>query len=523
MGNTTSWQQTYQLIRDIHDAAYSAIDTAITLEEQEKPHDAIDKYKEGILLIDNALDVKVTHPENPDFTWRHACDMIQKMKRTRAEVLVRINTISSASNFVPHDLPTTHQENMPTSDVIPHTYTELADALKDLPIDAVRGPAEVLYSYDGVKLYFISPDGSVSQILEPQVLNIAVISATETAPRYIFLQIGDWVYPLVPGVSPCYRTSFGAFILPDILSEVPGSSVGIILPADADSSVYEILEDILHGIIGEGTTLSVPHGRAKRALVPTPTAPYSISQMISNGLVTGGYYISQGLIKGAQTAGRLLNYGTPKLINYITPATEAPSVPNSVVKGFEIASEASTAAAQVTGFVAEKVGVATQALGRYLAPHIQQQGTRLLTSSFNMPEAEASSKLNNLLTVAAGAVEGFSNVYHGLETSASILGNSLSNNTVSIVQHKYGDTAGHLAGNTFNTMGNVISIGHSTKYFTPKGIVKTAAKETGKAVVQDIKFHKFSDNTNSTKLYPTLSTIENTSTSTGKPSSGNIE
>lgn len=86
--------------------------------------------------------------------------------------------------------------------------------------------------------------------------------------------------------------------------------------------------------------------------------------------------------------------------------------------------------------LADKVGYATQALGRYLAPHIQKQGTRLLTSGFNLSEEEASSKVNGILTVAAGAVEGFSTVYRGLETSASILGNNLSNNTVKIVQHK---------------------------------------------------------------------------------------
>lgn len=41
-------------------------------------------------------------------------------------------------------------------------------------------------------------------------------------PRAI-LQIGDWVYPLIPGVSPCYRTEYGAFILPNFYAETPGT------------------------------------------------------------------------------------------------------------------------------------------------------------------------------------------------------------------------------------------------------------------------------------------------------------
>lgn len=47
MGNSASispWSRTYERIKERHDAAYRAIDTAITLEEQEKPHEVIWKF-----------------------------------------------------------------------------------------------------------------------------------------------------------------------------------------------------------------------------------------------------------------------------------------------------------------------------------------------------------------------------------------------------------------------------------------------------------------------------------------------
>lgn len=47
--------------------------------------------------------------------------------------------------------------------------------------------------------------------------------------------------------------------------------------------------------------------------------------------------------------------------------------------------------------------------------------------------------MNGLLSIAAGAVESFATVYNGLETSATILGQSLKNNTVKVVDHKYAD------------------------------------------------------------------------------------
>jgi len=76
------------------------------------------------------------------------------------------------------------------------------------------------------------------------------------------------------------------------------------------------------------------------------------------------------------------------------------------------------------------------ALGRYLAPHIQRQGAKLLSSTCNLTEQEASNKMDGVLEVAAGAFEGFSTVYDGLEKSAGILASSLANNTVRIVEHK---------------------------------------------------------------------------------------
>lgn len=48
-------------------------------------------------------------------------------------------------------------------------------------------------------------------------------------------------------MSPCYRSDFGAFILPDVHSGIQGAAVGIMLPEDADESVHELLNFILNG------------------------------------------------------------------------------------------------------------------------------------------------------------------------------------------------------------------------------------------------------------------------------------
>jgi spartin len=87
-------------------------------------------------------------------------------------------------------------------------------------------------------------------------------------------------------------------------------------------------------------------------------------------------------------------------------------------------------------FLAGKVGAATMSLGRFLAPHVQAQGTKLLTSVSGISHDDASSKMEGALEVTAGAVQGFTTVYGALENAATILAKNMANNTVQVVQHR---------------------------------------------------------------------------------------
>lgn len=95
--------------------------------------------------------------------------------------------------------------------------------------------------------------------------------------------------------------------------------------------------------------------------------------------------------------------------------------------------------------------------------------------------------MGGVLTVAAGAVEGFGTVYNGLEQSAGILGKNLSQNSVKIIEHKYGPSAGALATDTFDTVGNMINLSQNIRVMTPRGLAKKTFKGTGKAIITDFK------------------------------------
>lgn len=388
---------------------------------------------------------------------------------------------------------------------------------------------ELLFSCDGAKFYRIKATGEVTSELDDSTFRIVRLEKDDNKhlDSTIFLQViqtkqatrienveeplleldegslsptstsiasqtgdGDgavggetcdpsWVYPLIPGVSPCYRTEYGAFIFPD-LEMNDGNAVGIVLPEGPDEIILEILVELLQGVMKKGGVIEF--GDAE-----VPRTRRNVPLRVSESIVKGAYYISKGMVYSAEKTGEFLNYSTPYLISKLqkAPPDSQQPISDGVNTSLQVAKTVTGAAARFTGFVAEKVGSATMGLGKFLAPHIQKHGSSLLTHSFGYGHEEANETVNDLLTVVAGTVEGFGTVYNGLENSATILGKSLSQNTVKVVEHKYGQGAGLAAEDTFDTVGNVINMSRDVNIFTPKGFAKKTVKSTGKAIVTD--------------------------------------
>jgi len=87
--------------------------------------------------------------------------------------------------------------------------------------------ADLLCRIDaGVQIYFITPEGYVSAPSYPSSLSIyqltdgpdqaAAASNSEMAPA--FLQVGNWIYPLLRGQSPVLQSNWGSYIFPDVSS-----------------------------------------------------------------------------------------------------------------------------------------------------------------------------------------------------------------------------------------------------------------------------------------------------------------
>ena len=61
-----------------------------------------------------------------------------------------------------------------------------------------------------------------------------------------FVQVGDWVYPLVPGQSPVLLNANGAYIFPNVTAENSNSrSVGVVLSSRLDPEYEEVFRHFL--------------------------------------------------------------------------------------------------------------------------------------------------------------------------------------------------------------------------------------------------------------------------------------
>ncbi|XP_014098837.1 protein spartin isoform X2 [Bactrocera oleae] len=308
-----------------------------------------------------------------------------------------------------------------------------------------------------------------------------------------------WLYALLPTITNCYRTNYGAFILPDLEVDEPGHAFGLML-VDSESTVdgaeqaaaqpeeQEELSDLQQFFLD--LLEAVLSGHVELLQQPTVGSrmPRDTSEQVSRHIVTTADFIARNLVRGAEKTGELMVKTTPYIISKMKPAPpDAPPVSSTVQTSVAVARDVTHAAAGVTGWIAGKVGSASMAIGRYLAPHVQNAGSALLQKGFGYDTSEANSKMEGAMTIAAGAVEGFSTVYNGLETSAKILGTNLSENSVKIIEHKYGSSAGGVAAGTFDTLGNAFNVSQNVNYITPKGLAKKMAKNTGKAVIDDYK------------------------------------
>ena len=97
----------------------------------------------------------------------------------------------------------------------PPSYSE---ATGSLPSDAL-----VLFQIDdNVSLFYINESGQVTTPYPPSSLHLYKFRDPAMMDTPAMLQVGSWVYPLVPGKSPVLQSSSGSYMFPDLDDSLSG-------------------------------------------------------------------------------------------------------------------------------------------------------------------------------------------------------------------------------------------------------------------------------------------------------------
>ncbi|XP_019353809.1 spartin isoform X4 [Alligator mississippiensis] len=352
-------------------------------------------------------------------------------------------------------------------------------SLESLGVDA----DELILIPQGVQIFYVTPDGQVSAPSYPGYLRIIRFLDTDSEMARnrppAFLQVCDWLYPLMCDQSPVLCCNSGVYMFPDMMSQVPGSHVGVVLSSELPAADRELFEDLLkqmsdlriqvpgsHERVGLSSELPADHFEdilkqmSDLTVQPSEASSDVInlaqtvhiqpqpesggrervlpewSEKVAHGILSGASWVSWGLIKGAEYTGKAIHKGASKLREHIQPEEKPLEINPTVAKGLHVAKQATGGAVKVSQFLVEGVCSIASCVGKELAPHVKKHGSKLVPESLKK-DKDGKSTFDGALVVAASGIQGFSTVWQGLESAAKCIAKSVSSETVNTVKYKY--------------------------------------------------------------------------------------
>ncbi|XP_043548011.1 spartin a isoform X1 [Chiloscyllium plagiosum] len=372
--------------------------------------------------------------------------------------------------------------------------------LESLGIDAY----ELILIEQGVQIFYVTPDGQVSAPSYPGYLRVVTFSDSDAGAAQnrppSFLQVCDWVYPLIPSQSPVLQCHNGVYMFPDIMSQDPGVYVGVVLSSELPQSDREHFEDLLRQMTylkvqdpeasaGElNLSQTVPIHRELQATDQDAVLPEWSGKM-ARGILTGASWLSWGLVKGAEFTGKAIQKGASKLRTHIQPEDKPVKISPTVEKGLSVARQATGGAVKVSQFLVDGLCAVASTVGKELAPHVKKHGSKLIPEAIKK-DNNSKANLDGALVVAASGVQGFATVWNGLECAAKCIAKNVAAETVHTVKHKYGSAAGKATDNAVNSAINVGVTAFNIDHLGIKAVARRTAKETGNAILVDYRLQE---------------------------------
>ena len=132
-----------------------------------------------------------------------------------------------------------------TSTPYTHLSTQVQEALSELDTEETKYEPQTAHELikleKSVQIFFVTSDGKVSTFSAPETLRIFQVNHDLDGTASTFLEVGGWTHPLIPGASPCLQAENGAIMFPDIYSDLPDCSVGLVLVEEVEDDTRKEL------------------------------------------------------------------------------------------------------------------------------------------------------------------------------------------------------------------------------------------------------------------------------------------
>lgn len=293
---------------------------------------------------------------------------------------------------------------------------------------------------EGVRIFFITPEGDVTSPEGETFLEVITFKSPQAGSAEGFLQVGEWIYPLMKERSPVLQSYYGSFIFPELRDSKLTQFVGVSLPSDVTEETHQQLVDLLGklAVMTKQESDDVDGAKTEKAL-----QLFAATTRVTTVFMVWG---SAKMCKVIEQKSDDIEQSTPR-------AGEVPSVPVKEVdpqlhKLGEKAVKVTTVTVKVTDAAVAQVNRVTAWLAKSLAPTVKQTAAAVatnLTGKHQDPEKLLTSDTGVLVSEA---VRSTSAMCKAMELAAFLLAGSLGDNTVRVVTHMYGPDAGRLASTT---------------------------------------------------------------------------
>ncbi|XP_078488924.1 spartin isoform X2 [Ciona intestinalis] len=472
--SSQTMEQKLRFVKECYESSMCYVNNGLTADEENNANMAMQHYMNALQCLEKGLGTDLPH--NESYSRGHA--MQSRMMEVLEHVQTRLYDLQSSQ--------TSSNNN------------ENAVQLLNIP--------------GGVQMFCITSDSDVSSAPPSYPSSLQIMLFDDEKPKSSnrppgFVQVGDWIYPLVPGQSPVLRCTNGAYMFPNLTvdhSSPHPNTVGLVISSELDPSYREMFENILMNFAAfqvqgqrlEGEPIidlssSVPYiPEEEKEGEKEKDGEATVSDKIAHGIEKGAEWLSWGLSKGAEMTTSLITKGANKLQANLQPNTTATKVNPSLEKGLYYTHQASKVTVKVSAALVNGLCTVTKEIGRAISPHVVSCAKTVLPSSATDKDDKGVSTMDGVVNVAGAGLAGFATVWTSLEQAGLAVARSMSGATVETVQHKYGAEAGQATGHAMGAAVNVGRTAFNIDNLGVKAIVKRTAKDTGREVLKDFAKEK---------------------------------